>query len=77
MKTVLLVSLIIVILRIAGLTADVFKDIAHIWVGLLIGAWSQVPSWRLFSLWASLCVIETVCAVVTHWTEILRFIGAT
>jgi hypothetical protein len=36
---VAVISTVIGFLRIAGMTGNVYKDIAHVWVGILMGSW--------------------------------------
>lgn len=63
MKTLLLllVSLALAVLRIAGLKHGAFQAFAHLWVGGLVGAWlvGRSPECLWLVVWLS--VVELAC----------------
>jgi hypothetical protein len=66
---VLLVSIILGAIRVAGVTGSPFQDLAHVWVGGLFGAWllakstSRMPyTVRFFrGLAIGMTVLEVLC----------------
>lgn len=57
-----LISAVLAMLRIFGITAQWFQAVAHLWVGGLAGAWLVgADHWLTAILFWGLCVVEVVC----------------
>lgn len=68
MLAIFLISFVFAWLRMAGMKSPAFQGLAHIWVGLLFGAWlgAENPSRQRLPLWFALylTLVEAACAFV-------------
>lgn len=62
--TIIAVSIVIALVRIAGVKHEAFQAIAHLWVGGLSGAWfvdrTKLYGWSVVAL----SVVEVACFLV-------------
>ncbi len=67
----LVLTTIIAIIRIAGITNNVFKDIAHIWVGILFGL--AIGTKDGFYSWLAimLSLVELICFLILFYNKYL------
>jgi hypothetical protein len=57
-------SVLLAVLRVAGIKHPAFQAVAHLWVGFLLGAWAAGYRLWFLGLAVGLSVVEVVCFFV-------------
>jgi hypothetical protein len=60
------ISLLLALLRIGGMTDEIFQAVAHCWVGGLIGYWLPTRSKHAAEQAMLLTAVEVVCFVISR-----------